>query len=256
MKKIPLILLILSLIFVFAEAQTKSNSKTKKTIVTKTPLPNAVKKATPTPIKTPTPSPTPVPTPSSTIKLAKFEAEILAELNLLRSNPQAYAKHLEDYLKTFDGKYFKTSDGISMESFEGKIPVEEAITVLKTTNPLSEFKTADGLIKASADHLQDLVKNNVTGHRGTSGSLPDQRVSMYGSSPMGVNENITYGTKTARDVVLTMLIDDGNKSRNHRKNLLNPNLKFVGLAAGEIKQAGMSCVLVLTASFIDRKEEK
>lgn len=256
MKKIPLILLILSLILGFAEAQTKKpTSKTKKTVVTKTPLSNVVKKATPIPIKTPTPSPTPSPTPTANIKLAKFEAEILAELNLLRSNPPSYVKHLEDYLKTFDGKYFKTDDGINMESFEGKIPVEEAINTLRTTNSLPEFKTADGLIKASADHLQDLVKNNKTGHLGTNGSLPDQRVSMYGSSPMGVNENITYGTKTARDVVLTMLIDDSNKSRNHRKNLLNPNLKFVGIATGEIKQTGMTCVLVLTASFTDRKEE-
>lgn len=246
MNKLPLVLLILNLIFVYAAAQTKPKSKPKKTPV------KLIKAVTPNkpevPVKTPTPALTPI------INLSKFEAEILAELNLFRANPQEYAKYLEDYLKNFDGKYFKSGEGISLESFEGKTPVEEIIQILKVTSLLPEFRPAYGMTKAASDHLQDLMQNNKTGHRGTNGSLPNDRVKIYGIAPSGVNENITYNAKTARDVVLTMLIDDGNKSRNHRKNLLNPQLKMVGLATGEIKQIGLSCVLVLTPYFIDKPQ--
>lgn len=238
-----------------AVAQTTKTSKP----ISKKVVP--AKKATrqPTPIKTPTPTATPMPTatptlpPAQTIILPKFEAEVLAELNLLRRDPQAYAKYLEDYLKTFNGKHFKTYEGGFLTTFEGKTPVEELIAVLKMTNPLPEFKAANGLIKAAGDHSQDLVKNNKTGHYGTNGSLPDDRISLYGTALNGVNENISYGAKTARDIVFTMLIDDGNSNRNHRKNLLNPNLKIVGLATGENKAAGLHCVLVLTPTFFDKR---
>lgn len=253
MKRLPLVLLILSSIFVYAAAQTKPISKTKNIKVQPTKTPASSK--TVSIVTTPTPTPTPVKTittPSLPIKLGKFESEIFAELNLLRTNPQAYAKYVEDFLKTFDGKYFRTGDGVMLESFEGKTPVEELIPILKATNPMPEFKLANGMVKAATDHAQDLVKNNMTGHKGSNGSLPDERVRLYGFSQTSVNENISYGTKTARDVVLNMLIDDGYKTRSHRKNLLNPQLKSIGLATGNIKQAGLTCVLMLTTSFTEK----
>ncbi|MEK7723144.1 MAG: CAP domain-containing protein [Acidobacteriota bacterium] len=257
MKKLPLVLIILSVIFVYVEAQTKSVSKVKKTVAKPT------KTATPKPVvalKTPTPAPTPIPTPiqvlppAQTISLSKFEAEIFAELNAFRVNPQGYAKHLEDFLQTFDGKYFRNSAGVMLDSFEGKIPVVEAIATLKQAQPMSEFNLADGLIKAAADHSQDLVKNNRTGHRGTNGSMPNERVFIYGTVPNNeVYENISYGGKTAREVVLIMLIDDGTASRNHRKSLLNPKNKYVGLATGENKAGGAHCILVIAPGFADKK---
>jgi uncharacterized protein YkwD len=254
MKKIPLILLILSFIFVHSIAQTKSKPKKKvvKPIKTATPAKSVAPIKTPT--LTPTPIPTPIPAPAQTIVLSEFEAEILAELNLFRRDPPAYNKYLEDFLNTHDGQYFKNGNGILLESVEGKKNVEEVIAILKETRPLVEFKLADGLIKATADHSQDMIKNNKTGHRGSNGSLPEDRVNIYGTALDGVNENISYGAKTARDVVLTMLIDDGVANRSHRKNLLNPNFKVVGLSVGETKAAGIHCVIVFASSFTDKNQ--
>ena len=258
MKNISLVFLFLLLIFCQVVAQTKKKSKpsSKKVLVTKKATPNPtppVKTALPATSMTVPVESKPITVEIIPVKLGKFETEILAELNLLRRNPQVYLKYVEDYLKTFDGKYFKNDEGIRLASFEGKTPVEEVIEVLKTTNPLPEFNASNGLIRAAADHSQDLVRNNKTGHYGTNGSLPDDRTSLYGTALNGVNENITYGAKTARDIVFTMLIDDGNANRNHRKNLLNPNLKIIGLATGENKAAGLHCVLVLTPTFSDKQ---
>lgn len=256
MKRLPFVLLILSSIFVYAAAQTKPTSKNKNIKVQPTKTPAANKTLliinTPTPTPIPTKTLTTTATSGSNIKLGKFESEIFAELNLVRANPQAYAKYVEDFLKTFDGKYFRSGDGVMLESFEGNTPVEEVIAVLKITSPLPEFKLSNGMVKAATDHIQDLVKNNMTGHKGSNGSLPDERARPYGTSMASINENISYGTKTARDVVLNMLIDDGYKARSHRKNLLNPQLKSIGLATGDIKQAGLTCVLMLTTSFTDK----
>jgi uncharacterized protein YkwD len=254
MKKLPLALIILSLIFGYTAAQTKPISKIKKTAIQPTKTTTPVKSVVSVKTPTPTPISTPILPPAQTISLTKFEAEIFAELNLFRRDPQAYAKYLEEFLQTFDGKYFRNSKGIQLESFEGKIPVVEAIAALKQAQPLTEFKLADGLIKAAADHSQDLVKNNRTGHRGTNGSLPNERALLYGTVTNNeVFENISYGGKTARETVLIMLIDDGSASRNHRKSLLNPRIKYVGLATGENKAGGLHCILVLTPDFADKK---
>lgn len=252
MKKLPLMLLIMSLVFLNVSAQTKKTTKTPvtktpvtKTSVTKTPVQQPIKTvvAETAPVKTPTPV-----TSAATVALSKAEAEVLAELNLFRTNPKAYAKYLEDFLKTFDGQYFRTADGVMLSSFEGKKPVEEAIAALKEANSLPEFKAVDGLVKAASAHAQDLVKNNKSGHKGTDGSFPADRVARFGLPTSGVFENISYSTKNARDVVFNMLIDDGTATRNHRKNLLNPQLKSVGLATGENKEVGAFCVLVLSSS--------
>jgi hypothetical protein len=48
-------------------------------------------------------------------------------------------------------------------------------------------------------------------------------------------------------------LDDGNLKRPHRKDLFNDNFKFVGLAAGDSKEFGKLCVVVLASGFTDKK---
>lgn len=50
-----------------------------------------------------------------------------------------------------------------------------------------------------------------------------------------LSENISFGWKTAKDIVLSMIIDDGVKSRGHRMNLFNSNYKKIGVASGKHK---------------------
>ncbi|HRH41316.1 MAG TPA: CAP domain-containing protein [Pyrinomonadaceae bacterium] len=251
MKKLPLIILILVSCFFQIISQTKKAT----TITTKKVIP--VKTATPTPTaikSTITPTPTAVktaPVVNTPANLTGLEAEVLAEINKVRTNPKEYAKIFEEYLKTNSGKIFKI-DGTELLTFEGKAPVEEVIALLKQLSPLPEFKAIDGLNKAAKDHAQDLAKNNKSGHQGSDGSMPDTRIARYGIANQ-INENISYYTKTARRVVMTMLIDDGTSSRNHRKNVLSTNLKVLGIAMGENKEFGNFCVIVFADNFIDKK---
>lgn len=229
MKKLPLSLLLLVVSFFSFSAKCSSSQVNKKENLH---TQNAI---------------------NTTSEFTNNQEELLAEMNLLRSNPQEYVNFLEELLKTFNGNSFKTPDGIGIVSFEGKKPVEEAIKVLKKLNPLPELKIAEGLAKAAKDHVKDLEKHNKTGHRGTDGSFPTQRANRYGIAPSGVSENITYKVGGPRDIVLMMLIDDGNESRSHRKTILDPQLKVVGFAIGENKIGGRFCVLKLAETFYDKK---
>ncbi len=253
MKRLPLIFMVLLLCISQVFTQTKTKTVANKTKVT-TPKEAITKSAsTPVnsnPVSTATPTKPNIPA-GNPADLTGLEAEIFAEINKMRKNPAEYAKIFEDYLRTNSGKSFKF-EGVEYETNEGKTPVEELIATLKQTSSLPEFKALDGLTKAAKDHAQDLAKNNLSGHRGTDQSLPDERVARYGTA-FQVNENISYYTKTARRVVMTMLIDDGNSNRNHRKNLLSTNLKFVGIATGVNKTVENFCIIVLTDTFVDKK---
>jgi uncharacterized protein YkwD len=181
-----------------------------------------------------------------------FEKEVLAEINKLRMNPGVYVKILEEYLTKFNGKNVKITDKPELITEEGKIPVIETVEFLKLTQSMNELQISNGLMLATADHINDLVKNNIIGHKGSAGDSPQKRAEFYGSWTYDLRENISYGAKTPQDVVLNLLIDDGFPSRNHRKVLLNPKLTKIGIATGVNKLWDPICILMLAGNFYDK----
>ncbi|HEV7644191.1 MAG TPA: CAP domain-containing protein [Pyrinomonadaceae bacterium] len=184
--------------------------------------------------------------------LSPLEAEIFSEINTLRANPGEYIKYLQQLRPNFSGTLLTYSNGTRMITNEGVAGIDDAIATLKKTRSLPAFKLSPGLARAAGDHLADLIKNNYTGHKGADGSWPPNRVDRYGFWSLEVKENISYYAQSVRDIVVNMLIDDGNPKRDHRKNLLSTNLRFAGLSAGESKMFGRLCVVVFAGEFSER----
>jgi uncharacterized protein YkwD len=210
------------------------------------------------------PKPTPKPkasakTPAvqkSATGLSSLDTEIFNEVNSLRANPGEFIKYLEQLRPNFSGTLLTYSNGTRMITNEGVAGIDDAIATLKKTKPLPAFKLSPGLAKAAGDHLADLIKNNYTGHKGTDGTWPPNRVDRYGFWSLEVKENISYYAQSVRDIIVNMLIDDGNAKREHRKNLLSTNLRYAGLSAGESKMFGRLCVVVFAGEFSERQTGK
>lgn len=72
------------------------------------------------------------------------------------------------------------------------------------------------MTKAAADHTKDMGFAGKTGHVGTDGSNVFFRIKRYGKWKGGCGENLAYGPKTGKGVLLNLLIDDGVPDRSHR----------------------------------------
>ena len=67
--------------------------------------------------------------------ISEKDKEIHKIVNQLREDPNSFIKHLEDFLKRFEGKgkVYKDLSGARITSNEGPAAVREAIKVLQST---------------------------------------------------------------------------------------------------------------------------
>jgi len=186
-----------------------------------------------------------------------LERGVLDELNRARSNPQDYATGLEREMQYYRGNLFRRpGDEYALETREGVGAVREAIRVLRQTRPMSALRTSSGMTLGARDHVQDQAPRGLMNHKGTDGSMAWDRVSRYGDWKSKISENMTFGPATAHDVVAALLIDDGIADRGHRKNILDPEVKLVGISCGPHKALRVMCDMVQAGGFVERQTEQ
>ncbi len=183
-------------------------------------------------------------TAKTTSYLDELESEVIHELNKVRSNPKRYAEeYLEELTGAFSGKLYSYPGQETLKSNEGVAPLIECIKVLKSTEPMLALQPAKGLTLATEDLLKDQEKNGGIGHITRNGQTPQRRIEKYGEWDICSAEDITYGSFEARQIVISLLIDDGVPDRGHRKNILNPCFHFAGVAFGGHPTYQSMCVI-------------
>lgn len=183
--------------------------------------------------------------------LFEVEKNVILEMNMARSNPKKYAEmYIQPRTKRFSGNiydnYLMTNEGIAV--------VNECIKFMNGQSPLSILSPSKGLSLAAKDHATTQCLTNQTGHTGTDGSDPFIRIKRYGTYTTTAGENISYGAKSAREIVIQLLIDDGVKSRGHRKNIMNKSFTNSGVGyADKHKTYGSECVITYSGTFIEKE---
>jgi len=163
-------------------------------------------------------------------------AMVLAELNLARTQPQSYAKVVA---------------ATARPGREGQSAVSEAVRFLERAKPLSPLAASPGLTRSAMDHVTDTGGRGKIGHDGSDGSHSWDRAERYGRWIGTVGENISYGTRTARQIVVALIVDDGVRGRKHRANIFKKDFRVAGVAYGRHSTAGAMCVTDFAGGFID-----
>jgi hypothetical protein len=172
------------------------------------------------------------------------EADILEEVNFLRSNPGAFARELDDLRDRFDGDILMgEGDGPDFTTHEGPRAVSEAARELRRRRAVNTLMPSDLLARAAADHVRAQGASGQTGHY-SNGKGPGQRVKARGGN-VYVGEVIVYNYTSAQNAVQQLVVDDGVPDRGHRKLLFLPQYRYAGVACGSHRQWRNMCVIVL-----------
>jgi uncharacterized protein YkwD len=179
-----------------------------------------------------------------------LEQDIVGEINLARKHPSEYAAYLEQLRSLYSGKEYRRPGKPGLLTEEGTKALDEAISFLRTSRPAPPLTLSLGMCSGARELVRDQSASGATGHQGADGSFCEQRTARFGSWTEPIGENLTYGDDSARERVITLLIDDGFASRGHRKRLLDPTFKVAGVACGGHKLGAM-CVITLAAGFAE-----
>lgn len=149
---------------------------------------------------------------TNAVYMSSEELSMMDEINLMRSNPAGYIPYIEQYKRDIQsGKSFGSSLAVC----------DELIAELRVTPPLSILQPALCIYEAAKKHGLDQKARGSTGHDGSDGSWPWERVKRACSQMTDGNENLVGGPADVREAVILLLVDDGIPSRGHRKTLLN-----------------------------------
>lgn len=188
--------------------------------------------------------------PVSSDQLDELSAEIVAETNVLRADPAAYAQRLIALRPYYEGNLVKVPGHPMVEVFEGVAALDEAIAVLQSTSALPPLSASVGMALGAADHSNDLGPKGATGHYGSDGSDPFTRINRYGEWQSAAGENISYGAATLAEWhVIQLLIDDGVANRGHREVLLGDQYGATGAACEAHAAYRIVCVMTYAGAY-------
>ena len=154
-----------------------------------------------------------------------FSLYIFEHLNLLRENPQSFIDLIEESKKniTYDkSKRLVYKSVVKVALSKGESAFDDAILVLKNTKPMNKLiynpnmniplPTSEEEIKDKnylKNNVKELIKNNV-------------KIRTYW-------RDIIKDPETS--FILMVVDDSGTKAGNKRKDLLNPDMKYIGITS-------------------------
>jgi hypothetical protein len=161
--------------------------------------------------------------------LSNSEKEVVYYINLCRINPPLFAESiLTDYLKTNDIKKDKE--------------VKDLIKQLEETDPKEILQVEESLTTTARLQAKDMGETGRTGHNSSNGKSFKERTQNIANVFNGINENANYGMETALGIVVDLLIDRNVPNVGHRKNILDAEMRYIGVAIEPHKRYGINCV--------------
>ncbi len=182
----------------------------------------------------------------------KLSSQVLFEQNKVRSDPQSYIQLVKNQMKFLKGNFLQLPGEVPVYTFEGKKAYEEAIAYLTKRKPIDTLTFDENLSKASQDHVSDIGPTGSVDILSSNGDDLTTRIDRYCEWDRLSTESFNFGGKTAEDVIISLIVDDGFNKRPHRENLFNEELRFIGIASGFHREFKVVNVLTYTGEVREK----
>ena len=186
------------------------------------------------------------------INYEEIEKEIFKKQNELRKNPKSYIEKLQNSLKFYNNYILLKEGEIPIPTYEGVEGVKNAINFLQNQNPVPELIYSKEISLSCKDILNDIGPKGLVSHEGTEIKNIYNRLEQYCDWDGAIAENLDFGFKNPENIIMNMIIDDGDENRYQRKNLFYPDFKYVGISVGPHRDYGY-CVVIEYALNIREK---
>ncbi|MBF2028182.1 MAG: hypothetical protein IGS48_15690 [Oscillatoriales cyanobacterium C42_A2020_001] len=193
--------------------------------------------------------------------LSTLEKGVIKEINIMRTNPSAYADYLDAQKQYFYRNWLRLR-GETLDPNKRVRAVDEAIAFVRSKQPLPPLSVSVGMSNASRDHVNDQGKSGKNfGHTGNSGNGYWDRLRKHGSVGCNEGESISYfdsskaegSVSPARVAVMeALIIDDGLRKAGDRDNFFNPDFQVTGVACGQHGYLRSMCVITYAGGFLEK----
>jgi len=142
-------------------------------------------------------------------------------------------------LARFDGELFSKTflkEYIEKNQIKYTSYVKSLFSDLKKTKSEDLFKPDKRIYGLAKEHAVWSGKKGKTGHKKFQDRAKRSKHSKFA-------ENAQYGYFMAIDIVMDLLIDEGIQSLGHRKNILNPLYRYIGVSIQPHKVYKYNCVM-------------
>ena len=185
------------------------------------------------------------------INYNSIQISLYKELNKLRQDPRSYIPLIEAEMKTLkkNGVLKKKDSNLQIQTLEGKAAYEDAILFLQEQEPVPPLTKEIRLSYAAADLVKDIGERGVVSHQDKDGLFVSERIEKYCEWDFCANEVIEVSSKSAQDILISLLVDDGIRDRLDRKALFQYIYNYVGIACGPHSEYEIVTVIVFAGAI-------
>ena len=174
-----------------------------------------------------------------------FEKQLIDEINKVRASPNSYVSKLTESKKYFDKNIWKHPDiPRGIETKDGARAYENAISFLKMkATSVPQLTASKGLC--------DMAKEFLSEYQANKDAEPDldAAIDRHGQAGGYIKRLVEFGAHSPEQVVINLLVCDGDPGHGLRDALLLKDLKYVGVATGPHETMRTCTVIVAVTDF-------
>ncbi len=181
-----------------------------------------------------------------------FERDLVEQINFLRTNPKKFAEKLNKYLSYFKGNVLNIPERpLGISTIEGPKAYKDAISYLERQKPLEPLDPSKGLFRVAIDFQKAIQRKNI---EDVDSVDIEKIIDKYGTFYGEFSRATDYGSQTPEQALISLVVSDGDPTREQRKALLSSAFKKVGVAFGTHKTFKNCTIILKCTEFINKKD--